>query len=387
MLRLAHYLPQIRLEQGGVVRAVLDLCKILAGRGHDVTLITSDARDVPEGWSSNVPGLPRLLTIDPPHGLFAMLSRRARDEALQALRNLDVLHLHAPWISSNLQLATLCRRIGLPYILSPHGMLDDWSMAQKTLKKRLYLAVAGNRLLRGASRIHCTARGELEQAGKWFDAARGVVLPLLVDLSEFRALPGPRAAREKFPFLSEETPTLLYLSRLHHKKGIWALLDAVALLRKRGCAVRLVMAGPGEEALLNHLERRAVELGVQDAVHLPGMIRGVEKISLYQAADLFVLPTSQENFGLVLFEALACETAVLTTRGVDIWPELQQAGAVIASADPAALAGTIARLLEDRAALRERGRRGREWVLSHLDPDRIADGYESMYREAAHLQD
>ena len=126
------------------------------------------------------------------------------------------------------------------------------------------------------------------------------------------------------------------------------------------------------------------DLRLDDRVDFVGEVLGADKLSLYQASDLFVLPTSQENFGLVLPEALACGTPVVTTKGVDIWPELESSGgALIADpATPEQFAQHIGALLGTRARRDEMGAKGREWVLSSLSAESVMGLYVEMYREA-----
>jgi glycosyltransferase involved in cell wall biosynthesis len=370
-LRCIHYLPEIRLEQGGVTRAVLDFCEVFAGAGHEVTLLTGDATDVPGAWQAGGAGVPRVRVIERPRGRWQLLPRGVAEGLEGLLREAEVVHLHAPWTPSNLQIAKAARRVGTPYVLSIHGMLDDWSMAQKSLKKRVFLAVAGNRLLRGAAALHCTAEAELDQASRWFDRGKGVVLPWLFDLAPFEHLPDASESPR---------PSLLFLSRVHPKKGIERLLGAAGMLRRRGIDCDVMIAGPGDADYVARLSELAAREGVGERVRFVGMVRGAEKLALYRSADLFVLPTSQENFGLVLLESLACGTPVVTTKGVDIWKELEGAGASIVDATPQRLAGAIEGLLKDRAALKALGCRGRKWVFERYEPRRLASAYEAFYR-------
>jgi len=188
-IRCLHYLSAVRLAEGGVVRAVLDLCGALAAAGHEVILLTGDNSDVPAAWQVSQRGVPSVVHL-PQRGL----ARRFARSDIPSLRRLvaanDVLHLHTPWDPANAQMAHIARREDKPYLLSPHGMLDDWSMAQKQWKKRAFLFLGGSRLIKQAAVVHCTAAGELRQARRYFPHNRGHVLPLIFDTNQYHHLPG-----------------------------------------------------------------------------------------------------------------------------------------------------------------------------------------------------
>jgi glycosyltransferase involved in cell wall biosynthesis len=389
-VRIAHYHRRLDLEAGGVVRAVIDLCGALAAAGHDVMLFTPDAKDAPLEWrggaarGSSRARAPRVVEIAPPRlpgGLFT----RGQARALAArLAEADVAHVHGMWLPSNAQFAAAAARAGRPYIVSVHGMLDDWSMAQRGAKKRFYLATFGRRLLRGAAAVHCTAQAEMDQARKWFPGRPGAVIPLIFDASAFASLPGPEPARAKFPALREPRPRLLFLSRLHYKKGVEHLLRAAAVLRARGRDVDALVAGTGDAAYEERLRALARDLRIEGRAHFLGFVGGKEKVSLYQAADLFVLPTSQENFGFVLFEAMAARTPVITTRGADTWPEVEASGGgVVVEASGEAIADAAAQLLDDPPGRRAMGRAGREWVLANLSAESVVHAFEELYGRVA----
>lgn len=378
-MKILHYKPTIRLEEGGVVRAVLDLCGEMARAGHEVTLATADAADVPAPWKAGRAGCPRVLEAP---------DRRAptrSPDLASAVRESDVVHLHAVWQPTNLVMARACRRAGTPYVVSIHGMLDDWTIGQKHLKKRVYLALGGSRYLARAAVVHATAEAELAQAKKWIGGAPGEVVPLIFDLSDFERLPGTGPATAKFPQIDRTVPRLLFLSRIHEKKGVHRLLRSAAILRDRGVAFQLLIAGTGDEPYVSRVRALRDQLRLQEHCEFLGFVSGVEKISLYQASTAFVLPTSQENFGFVYFEALASGCPVVTTRGTDTWPEIEQSGGgVIAGGEPEPFADAIAGLLgEGEVGLSARGRRGREWTLDYFRPERIVASYESMYARAA----
>ncbi len=383
-MKIVQYMSRIKLEDGGVVRAVLDLCGALAARGHDVTLLAGDSSDVPSTWRSGGDGLPRVHTVQGRAGLLPRLTQPATLDARRIIHQADVLHLHVPWDPICVQLGRIARQAGVPYLVGIHGMLDDWSMKQKALKKRLYLAIKGRRFLEQAAVVHCTAQAEREQSKKWYPNGRPVVLPLIFDLEEYVDLPGPQLARQAFASVipSTDLPVLLFLSRLHPKKQVDLLIEAAGELRRRGVAFKLLIAGTGDEPYEAQLRELVKERALTEEVAFVGFVTGKEKVSLYQAAHLFVLPTQQENWGFVLLESLACGTPLITTKGVDIWPELESTGgAVIADASPDAIADAVVELLADDRRRQSMGVKGRDWVLQNLTVERVLDRYEQLYRE------
>jgi glycosyltransferase involved in cell wall biosynthesis len=374
-LGCVHYLRRVRLRDGGVVRAVLDTCSLLADRGHTITLLTTDAKDAPPEWKAHSKKVPRLVCIPPPR-LFGTLPI----EAESALRTAQVLHLHTPWDVSNLSLARRARRLKLPYIVSTHGMLDDWSMRQKWLKKRFFLTIVGRRFLAAAECVHCTAMAELAQASRYLRTGCGIVAPCPIDLSDFMELPGPERALSEHPNLVVSSPRLLFLGRLHPKKRPDLVIEAAAKLQKEGRPCLVILAGPGEPAYVAQLRQIAVERGLNGLVVFTGMVNGPVKVSLLQVADAFVLPTSQENFGIALVESMAAGTPVITTRGVDIWKELQSAGAIIVEQDSTAIASAIRSLITDRPKAVCLGRQGRAWAMRELNAETVVEYYERMYQ-------
>jgi glycosyltransferase involved in cell wall biosynthesis len=379
-MKIAHYLSRFRLEDGGVTRAVLDLCTALSGRAHRITMLTFDPSDVPPAWRNSGDGVPRIEPLTRVLDRLPRLSRASVRQARRVIESVDLVHLHVPWDPVCAQLARLALAAGTPYIVSLHGMLDDWCMEQCPIKKRVYLSLMGQRTLHRAAAVHCTAKAELEQSSKWFPDGNGVIVPLVFDTAAFKQLPGSGPARRRFGELSDGRPVVLFLSRIHYKKGIEHLVRAAARLRDEGRDVLVLVVGSGDEPYVNSLKSLVRDLDLDRSVRFPGFVSGVEKVSLYQAADVFVLPTSQENFGFVLFEALAAETPVVTTRGADTWPEIEgSGGAVIVDANERAIAGAVTALLDEPARRRRMGASGRKWVMENLSIEVVVQDYIDLY--------
>jgi glycosyltransferase involved in cell wall biosynthesis len=379
-MRIIHYMLGMRLEAGGVVRALIDLCNGLAGRGHDVTMMTADPTDVPSTWDGST-GHPRCEVVQ--RNPLKLLSSRSKSRVRELVRGADVIHLHVPWDPICWQMGRLACALGKPYFVTTHGMLDDWSMAQRGTKKRLYMSLLGRSLLEKATAVHNTAQAEQDQAVKWYPRGRSLVIPYLFDMADYSALPGPELAKEKFPDAFDGVPTVMFLSRLHAKKNPETVILAAKVLRDQGTSCRMLIAGSGEPGYDQSLRDLVDRNQLNDHVRFLGFVTGQLKTSLYQAADIFALPTEQENFGFVLVEAIACGTPVITTKGVDIWPELERSGGVVITKQgPEALAQAIHSLLENESQRLKMGARGRAWVHRYLDPQRVMRRYENVYEGA-----
>ncbi len=388
-MNILHYIESTGFRYGGPPRFALDACRVIAAEGHDATILTPDSTDSPAAWleeaggkHEGMPTVARVGSLMRPGGFIGLHGmRRLR----AALKKADVVHLHGVWAPSNLQVAAAARMMKVPYVVSLHGMLDDWSMNQGGGKKKAFLSLGGRYMLEHASRVHCTAQAEVDQSKKWFPNGAEAIIPYLMDLDPYRDLPGPQLARQKFAALnSDGAPTVLFLSRLHYKKGPEFLLRAAAQLKQLGVNGKIAFAGTGDATYIDSLKAMAAELGVEDRVHFLGMVVGREKLSLYQSADLFVLPTSQENFGLVLIEALACGTPIVTTKGVDIWRDVEASGSgMICDQAPQVLAETISTILSNDSLRKGMAAKARPWVFSEFDERTLLRRFEGLYENAA----
>ena len=226
------------------------------------------------------------------------------------------------------------RTLGIPYFLYTHGMLDPWfkrTYPLKHLKKSLYWPWAEYRVLRDAQAVCFTCEEERVLARQSFTRYRckeavvsyGTAVPAGDPEAQRRAY------RAKFPALCDKR-LLLFLGRLHPKKGCDLLIEAFAHVAERDAAMHLVMAGPDQTGWQAHLQALAAHWGIADRITWPGMLSGDLKWGAFHAADAFVLPSHQENFGIAVAEALACGLPVLISNKVNIWREIEadQAGLV-----------------------------------------------------------
>jgi glycosyltransferase involved in cell wall biosynthesis len=224
-----------------------------------------------------------------------------------------------------------------PYFVFPHGMLDPWFRRRYPLKhlaKQVFWWLFEGRLLAGARRVLFTTDQEQRLALGQFHGhryrsevvgygTRAPPPPTPLQISAFRALVPTLAAR----------PYLLFLSRLHEKKGVDVLVEAFARIAPDHPGLDLVVAGPGESGLVQSIRALVTERGLDARVHLPGMVRGDAKWGAMYGCEAFVLVSHQENFGIVVAEALACGRPVLISDQVNICDEVAKGGAGIVDHD------------------------------------------------------
>jgi len=270
----------------------------------------------------------------------------------------DAVISHGLWQYNNAGVREALRNTGTPYFVFPHGMLDPWfkrAYPVKHLKKWIYWMLRERHVLRDATAVLFTCEEERLLAQETFRPYRcnERVIPLGIEPPSTE-----EAARQKQLFL-ERFPTLhdkrilLFLGRLHDKKGCDMLIEAFGKTARIDGATHLMLAGPcADDVYVEKLQQLARAHCPAGSVSFPGMLTGDMKWGAFRAADVFVLPSHQENFGIAVVEALACGLPVLISNKVNIWREISADGAGMVEADTPA--GTQA-LLDRWFALSETG--------------------------------
>ncbi len=368
-MKVIHTVPHVGHAASGPSYSVPRLCRALGAARCDVTLITQ--RDDPLPSSTGF----RHLTF--PEAAIPTPVRRA--PAVQATlhgaaSDADLIHNHSLWLMANVYPGRVARETDTPLVMAPRGALAPAALAHSPIRKRAFWHLLQKRAFRQAALLHATAEQEWADIRRYGEPAPVAVIPNGVDIPDVVPQTAPRPYR-----------TALFLARVHPLKGLPLLLEVwrdLSAARKDGWRLRIV--GPDEMDHTGELQAFCRQHGLDD-VDFPGPMTGADRDREYAAADLHIHPTHGENFGMVIAEALASGTPVITTRqtpwegletrGCGWWVERTHAGLT------QALTEALSRPAPDLAAM---GARGRAWVQDAFGWDRIAaqmiDAYEWLLR-------
>jgi glycosyltransferase involved in cell wall biosynthesis len=368
-----HTIADIRPQSGGTSRVVVDLADALGKQASiKPVLVTQSLVGDPTLPSLN-PVVQRAIadtfSMDAyKFGLpfHSVLQKTVTDPVT------SLIHNHGLWMPVNHWASRFARKHGVALIIQPHGMLEPWAIDHKAWKKRVAMVLFQRGDLMSAKALIATSFTEYENIRKIGFRQPVAVIPNGVALEVSTgtdSLPSQHA---------DENRTVLFLSRIHQKKGLESLVRAWARIRPQGW--RLCIAGPDEGGYLKKIMALVGELGIEKAVEYVGPVDGAQKSARYRDADLFVLPTFSENFGVVVAEAMAHGVPVITTRGAP-WSDLITNGCgwwVDIGVDPLEQALRDAMSLSDdeRGMM---GARGREYVR-RFDWDTIAQQTTQVYR-------
>jgi glycosyltransferase involved in cell wall biosynthesis len=366
------YLPAWR--HGGPILAVHGLCKALAARGHEVTVLTTDVHgegrlDVPLARPVGIDGVEvRYFPVRSLRRLYWApgLAGAAREE----IARFDAVHLHSVFLWPTSAVARAAERADVPYILSPRGMLVPELIRERGRWRKLaWMALAERRTIERAAALHATSALEAEEAALLgFPLPPVAVVPNGIDPEpwdgDLAALSPPVRA------VVEGPPFLLFLGRLSWKKGLDRLIPALAEVP----GALLAVAGNDEEGLSPKLERLA---GGSSRVRFLGAVHGADKAALLHRAAALVLPSRSENFGNVVLEAWAAGRPVAVTPEVGLAGTVRETGAgIVMDGD---LGQDLANLLSAPTRLDEMGRRGAEAARERFGWPAVAREMEEVY--------
>ncbi|MBY0493713.1 MAG: glycosyltransferase [Cyanobacteria bacterium] len=371
---VASYWPATRY--GGTIVSVHGLCRALAARGHDVHVYTTSVdgpgdSSVPHGEAVNVDGV-NVWYFRSESFRRLYYAAPLRDALRRTAGDFDVIHTHAIYLWPLWAAAREARRAGVPYVVSPRGMLEKELIERKSaIWKAALIGFVEKDNLEGAAAIHVTSAREADEAEAFgFRLRRIAEIPNGVDFDRNGAGASPAIAQR-----IRGTPYVLFLGRINWKKGLDRLIEAMA----HAPGIRLIVAGNDEDHYQPALEAIARRTGTSDRVIFTGAVHGADKTALIDGARALILSSYSENFGNVVLEAMAAGRPVIVSKDVGLADLVAETGSgVVTSGAPDHLGAAIARLSKDAAAGEAMGRRGRA-AAEQYSWDSVAARMETLY--------
>lgn len=355
MMQVIHTIPATFQEASGPSYSVVRLCESLIAQGKKVTLSALE-------WAPMSSPLPFLKTF--PLGLGPR--RLGRSPAMvrwlveyAQSRSIELIHNHSLWMMPNVYPGRVAKQYRIPYVVSPRGTLSAWAMGNGSKVKKAFWPLVQRPALEAVTCFHGTAESECEDIRRMGFKQPVAIIPNGIDIPLLKRVP------------RNEVRTLLFLGRIHPKKGLDFLIKAWQVVSPRFPEWHLRIIGPDNDGYLPRIEALASELKLA-RIAFYGPLYGEAKLNAYREAELFVLPTHSENFGMTVAEALAAGTPAIVTRGAP-WSGLETHGAgwwIEIGLDPLVSCLEDA-LAQPRKALQIMGERGREWMESEFSWERV----------------
>jgi glycosyltransferase involved in cell wall biosynthesis len=375
MPRVLHVIPTVAPRYGGPSTAIWPMTEALHKGGVEVEIATTDADGAGRISRDRLPQTPV------PVHLFAGPGDLALWLNQHAL-TYDMIHSHSLWNPHSAAACRAARARGIPYIVRPCGMLSDYTWRRGRWKKRAYWWAVERRNVLSAAGLHATSAPERQDILRCGVTAPVEVIPLGIEPSAFATPARPHWLRERCQGAAGDRPIVLYLSRLHPKKGLTdLLLPAFADLQT---AAHLAIAGGVDDSTPDFgikVNRSIDQLRLRDRVSVLGPISAADCWAAYDGAAVFCLPSHSENFGLVVIEAMARGAPVVLTEGVQIADHLTASrGGIVVAPNIRDLAAALDTCLADPKTRSDLGQAGREYCRQTFDWAAIGRDIGRFYR-------
>lgn len=359
-MKIIHYIPSIDRSCGGTTEYVRLLAEKL-GQQSELHVVAHTSLHPVEMEYCRVHFIQKYIWGDMKKEWMALLDKVKP----------DIVHVHGCWNFQCAWVPKWSQSKGYKVILTPHGMLEPWIMKRNYwIKKLPALMLYQKKAICKADYIHATAESEKENLLQLGYNGKIKVIPNAVNVDNI-----------KMKDSWQRTKTILFLSRIHEKKGLNFLIEAASILKKELNGYQIVIAGEGDTSYIETLKQMTLQADVQDIITFAGGVYGEEKWNLFRKADVFVLPTFSENFGIAIAEALASGTPVITTKGTP-WTDLEKYGCGWHT-DIGSLP-TVNALKEflqlDEMTLELMGRNGRRLIEEKYSTQSMADEMMELYK-------
>ena len=372
-----HCLFSYDNKLGGSVHAALNVCKYLAKGNQPVEVVAPyEGKDDIKYLADSYPDV----TCHQVARSFPKRFSNSSELAIWLRANLQrfqIVEIHGVWVLATWQVVRICQQLGKPYFIRPHGSLDPFDLQKRAVLKRCLGPLYVRWLLRNAAGVICTATLEAERLVTYGSKPRRFVLPLPVPLPASDGEGPPFRLKHGIPL---DAQVVLFLSRVDYKKGLDFLIPALGGLKSTFPRLWFVLAGTGTPDFLAKVHGWLKEHNVRSFTSEVGFVSGQDKLDAYAAADLFALPSLNENFGIVNIEAMHAGLPLLISEEVYIRREIEEAGAgLVCHPGVQSVTAGLRELLGGAIDLKKMGACGRQLVQSRFRPEAATRALVDLY--------
>ncbi len=388
-MRVLHVIQAMSRKFGGPPTVLYDLVKAQNENGLDIEVATTNIAtprggvlDVPTGRSVEWCGIK--IHYFPVQSSSLLFSVQLRSYLKNNCIKFDIIHIHGLYRFPTTYAAYAARKHGVPYIIRPHGSLDPYLYKRSTrgsvLLKRVYERMFDLPNLNHASALHFTAEEERKRVSFLGLRSPSFVIPNGLDWKHYEKLPERGGFRVKLGINSE--PVVLFLGRLHFKKGLDLLVQSFDIVHNQYPEAKLVIVGPDNDNYGVQVRSWVHERRLDNSVQFVGHLDKTDVTQAYVDADVFVLPSYTENFGMTVVEAMACKLPVVISDQVNIHNEVAgSGGGLVTHCDAQEVANAVLELLGDIDRRRTMGQRGRAAVKAHYTWPAIVSALTQEYEK------
>ena len=385
-MKILHVIPSVSLVRGGPSHAVLEMIAALRRLDIDAEIATTNddgdrLLDVPIAQKTEYEGVPIWFfpRFSPPLGAVKEFAFSAKFTTWlwNNISNYDVMHVHAIFSYPSTMAMAIARIKKVPYICRPIGQLCGWSLQQKQQKKKLYLDLIERANLKGSQALHFTSEQEREEVNRLNLNTDSFILPHGLSVPT-QIADAKQKLRQQYN-LSDNEFVILFLSRIHPKKGLDHLIPALGKLADK--PFTFILAGNGDRQYELEVTQLLEQYQIKERTLQVGFVEGETKNLLLQGSDLFALTSYSENFGVALLEALAAGTPALVTPGVALSSLVQQKDfGYVVGLDCDRIVESIEHCLNSPSELKILGKQAREFVIQNYTWNSNASQLIDLYR-------
>lgn len=384
-MKILHVATSLEYERGGPTTVVMELTQNLARKGIDITVFTS----MDNAKCTTADDLKGVKVKTFPTNAFSKIwpyySSSFKKALQKELVNFDLVHIHEIWHYPVFACYKAAKAKQKPYIITVHGSLEPSCLNYKAFKKKIYTALIERKILEEASALHAVTEDEVKSIRDFVDNKNIYCVPNGLNIEALESLPDKNTLEGIYPQIKNKK-VILFLGRIHPKKGLDILAEAFGKIIRKQHNACLLIVGPDSDSYRSQIEKILTREDVLDKAVFTGTLTGNLKLAALNRADIFVLPSHSEGFSMSILEAMGCGLPVVITKQCH-FPEVEQmqAGKII-DGDANELSEIILELLNNPQLCRKMGKAGQKLVRDKYTWDDVTDKMIGVYEEILNKQ-